>query len=274
MRMTQRSMVSAAALIVCTQILPAQQQSNNAGPTVYGSSVSYHVPDETRGAFETWLKDKYRKYAEAMLKEDPTIQSVSVTRVIYGGVKEPEANFYITMFQSKVPEPRTAMQNKVCQQLFGKSYADFSREAYPLRKRLGQTLSRRMTGAAGGTAPVEGDVIRLDYKKVAAGRMGDYMQLERDYTPLREAQVKAGKMKSWSMNAVVLPQGTEREYDAYTVHTGKDLEQILTWGSGQAALAAQLNPPFNAAGMAMRANDIAKTVRAETRVYVMRVARN
>ena len=77
-----RTMIAASTLIL-TQFLPAQQ--NNAGPTTYASSVSYHVPDETRGAFDAWLRDKYRKYGEAMLKEDPAIQSMSVTRVISAG---------------------------------------------------------------------------------------------------------------------------------------------------------------------------------------------
>jgi len=268
MRIT-KTMIAASALIL-TQFLPAQQ--NAAGPTTYGSSVSYHVPDETRIAFETWLKDKYRKYAEAMLKEDSTIQSMSVTRVIYGGVKEPEANYYSTMFQTVVPKPRTEVQDKVCQRLFGKSYADFIRESFPLRQRLWQTLSRRVTATA-TTNVAEGDVIRLDYKKIAPGRTGDYFQLEQDYLPLREAQVKAGKMKSWSANSVVLPQGTEREFDAFTVHIGRDLEQVLSWGQGQASIAAQLTPPINLAAMAVRTNDVAKTVRVETRVYVMRTAR-
>jgi len=260
----------AASTLILTQFLPAQQ--NNAGPTTYASSVSYHVPDETRAAFETWLKDKYRKYAEGMLKEDPTIQSMSVTRVIFGGVTEPEANYYSTTFQTVVPKPRTELQDKVCRQLFGKSYADFLREAYPLRKRLGQTLSRRVTGTPTANT-VEGDVIKLDYKKITPGRMGDYFQLEQDYLRLREAQVKAGKMKAWAVSSLVLPQGTEREYDAFTVHIGKDLEQVLSWPQGQAPMAAQLSPPLNLAGMTMRANDVSKTVRSETRVYIMRVSR-
>lgn len=274
MRSMNTTLAGAAALFLGAQFLPAQTPANNAGPTTYASTVSYHVPDETRGAFETWLKDKYRKYAEALMKEDPSIQSMNVTRVIYGGVHEPEANFFISTFQNKVPAPRTAQQNKVCQQLFGKSYADFVREAFPLRKRLGQTLTRRVTGASNGSPAVEGDVLRLDYKKIAPGRMSDYFQLERDYVPLREAQVKAGKMKSWSLSSVVLPQGSEREYDVFTAHTGKDLEQILSWGSGQSAIAAGLSPPLNLAGLALRANDVSKTVRSETRVYLMRVARN
>ena len=127
----------------------------------------------------------------------------------------------------------------MCQQLFGKSYPDFIREAYPLRKRLGQTLSRRVTGTAVANA-AEGDVIKLDYKKITPGRMGDYFQLEQDYLRLREAQVKPARMKSWSVSSLALPQGTEREYDAFTVHIGKDLEQVLSWAQGQAPMAAQL----------------------------------
>jgi hypothetical protein len=113
----------------------------------------------------------------------------------------------------------------------------------------------------------------LDYKKITPGRAGDYFQLEQDFLRLREAQVKAGKMKSWSVSSVVLPQGTEWEYDAFTVHIGRDLEQVLSWGQGQAPIAAQLTPPLNLAAMAVRTNDVAKTVRAETRVYIMRASR-
>jgi hypothetical protein len=166
-----------------------------------------------------------------------------------------------------VPKPRTELQNKVCQQLFGKSYADFIQEAFPLRKRLGQSLTRRVAGTTGANA-AEGDVIRLDYKKITPGRTGDYFQLEQDFLRLREAQVKAGKMKAWSVSSVVLPQGTEREYDAFTVHIGKDLEQVLS-GVSQALIAAQLT---RRCGMALRTNDVAKTVRSETRLCHASVA--
>jgi hypothetical protein len=119
----------------------------------------------------------------------------------------------------------------------------------------------------------EGDVVRFDFKRVTPGRMGDYLQLERDYERLRVAQVKAGTMKGWGLHTRVLPSGSDHEFDAYTVHVGKDLDQVLNWGRGTNEIAAKLDPPFNITGMVMRATDLQKIVRGETRVVVLVVQR-
>lgn len=271
MRIRFRMFAAAVAVAsIATQLLPAQQQQQQ-NPPIYLSTGSYHVADENRAALDSWLKDKFRRLVEGIMKEDSTLRSVTVTRVIYGGVQEPEANYYIQYANEGIPKPRTAIQNKVAQQLFGKSYADFNAEARPLRKRLGQTLSRRQFGTP--PSAEEGDIIRIDFKKIAAGRMGDYIQMERENLRLREAQVKAGKMKAWSTSTLVLPVGTEREFDAYTTHTAKDLAQSINWNQGSTAINAQLNPPVNMTAATMRANDLSKTVRGQTRVVVMVVRR-
>ena len=44
-------------------------------------------------------------------------------------------------------------------------------------------------------------------------------------------------------------------------------------GSRPGSDGGTVDPPLNLAGMTMRANDVSKTVRSETRVYVMRVSR-
>jgi len=166
-----------------------------------------------------------------------------------------------------LPKNQQEIRDKVARQLFDKSYDDFLAEARPLRKRLGQTLSLRMAGTPVNIS--EGDVLRLDYKRVTPGRMQDYVRLERDYERLRVAQVEAGSMKGWSMATLVLPGGTEREYDAYTVHIGKDLEQALTWGRKTGEIASKLNPPFDLTSPVMRSAELQKIVRGETRLVVM-----
>jgi hypothetical protein len=230
-------------------------------------SVSYHVPEESRIQYETWLKDKFRRFAEAMMKEDSNLKYVIATRVIFGGVKEPEANAFVSYGIQGFPKPLGPRGDSVAKQMFGKSYEDFVSEARPYRKRLGQFLSARITGTPMNVA--DGDVIRLDYKRITPGRMQDYVQMERDYLRLREAQVKAGAMKSWSMSTLVLPGGSERDFDAYTVHVGKDLEQVMNWGRDTMSIAAKLDPPFNLIGPALRQDGIEKTIRGETRVVVM-----
>jgi hypothetical protein len=192
---------------------------------------------------------------------------VIATRVVFGGVKEPEANAFISYATEGIPNARTEMRNKVAKQLFDKSYEEFLAEGRQYRKRLGQTLVTRMAGTPLDIA--EGDVLRLDFKRITPGRMQDYVQLEREYERLRAAQVKAGSMKGWSMSTLVLPGGTERDFDAYTVHTGKTLQDVLNWSRGMNEIAAKLDPPLNVVGMAMRGNDVQKIIRSETRVVVM-----
>jgi hypothetical protein len=201
------------------------------------------------------------------MKEDASLRSVLASRVIFGGVVEPEANAFISYSTEGVPKPGLEMRNKVAKQLFDKSYEDFLAEARPLRKRLGQTLSMRQAGTHRDIG--EGDVVRIDYKRVTPGKMRDYVQMERDYERLRRAQVDAGSMKYWMMASLVLPTGTERELDAYTIHVAKDLEQVLTWGRNTDQIAARLDPPFNLADMTTRGSELQKIIRGQTRVVVM-----
>ncbi len=258
-----------AATAAITLTLTAQQ--GNPPPPVFYSTTSFHVADENRVAYQAWLKDKYHRFAEALIKEEPSITAVSVTRLIYGGVIEPEANFYVTTIRQGYPKPMMELQDKIAKQLFGKTYQEFLAEARPMRKRLGQVLTRRWAGTP--PALEEGDLLRIDFKKVTPGRMGDYIQLERDNERLRAAQVKAGSMTGWSMNTLVFPGGSGNAYDAFTVHTGKSLQQLMTWGQNTASIAATLDPPFNVAGLAMRGNDLQKIVRSEVRVAVLVVRR-
>lgn len=257
------------ALLITAAVVSniATAQPADSAPQIFTSTVSYHVADESRAPYEAWLKDRFRRFADGLMKEDTTLKYVIATRVIFGGVIEPEANAYVSYGGEGIPKSRAAMQDKVARQLFDKSYEQFLAEARPYRKRLGQTLSARMAGTP--LAVAEGDVLRFDFKRVTPGRMQDYVRLERDYERLRLAQVKAGSMKGWTMATLVLPGGSEREYDAYTVHTGKDLEQVLNWGRRTNEIAATLDPPFNLVSAAVRGNDLQKIVRGETRLVVM-----
>lgn len=236
-------------------------------PSTYSSAISYHVPEETRAAYETWWNDKGRKLAEGILQEDEDVLGIFLGRVIFGGTVAPEANYYLTTFSKNVPKNHESAFEKISQKLWGKSYESVMREAYPLRKRLGQTLSRSFASAF-RVSPEEGDVVRLDHKKITPGRFSDYVQLEQQYQPLRAAQVAAGNMKIWRAWDVVLTAGGDREFDAFTMHVFKDLASSLNWNRDAAALAAKLNPPIDYAGLVSRANDTSKTTYGETRVIV------
>ena len=58
---------------------------------IYTTTSSYHVLNETRLSYEGWLKDKYRRFAEGVMKDDNRVLSFTVTCLIYGSVKELEA---------------------------------------------------------------------------------------------------------------------------------------------------------------------------------------
>ena len=267
--MTRTVLATLAAIAALPSVLIAQQ--GNAAPPIYISATSYHINDEHRTDYETWLKTRYRKYAEELMKRDSSVVSVLATRVIFGGVIEPEANAYVSIARNNYPRPNPELSDKIAQDAFSKSYADFLAEARPLRKRLGQVLVRRVVGTPASFE--EGDLMRYDFKKVTPGRMGDYVQLERDYERLRAAQVQAGNMTGWGMFVLMLPGGTEREFDAYTVHTGKTLEQVMTWGQNTGPIAAKLDPPFNLTGLAMRAPELQKIARSEVRLVVLGLRR-
>ncbi len=266
--MTKSVNILAATAVFATFL--SAQPTAPANP-IYASTITYHVPDETRGAYEAWAKDKTRRMMEGLMKEDPAIQLVLLTRLIYGGTREPEANYHLTILTQGVPKNRAALQNQVSQKLFGKPYSEVIREAFPLRKRLGQTLARQWAGTPMNLA--EGDLIRIDRKKVTPGRMGDYLQTEQQLQKLREAQVADGKMKSWSSWSLVLPAGTDREFDAFTSHVSKDLEGTLNWNQGSLAIGNKLSPPVNGTALSVRAADLAKTVRGDTRMVVMIIKR-
>src|SRR3954447_16017133 len=79
-------------------------QTAGSAPQLFTSSVSYHVEDGSRAAYEQWLKDKFRRFADGMMKEDPALRSVIATRVIFGGVKEPEANAFVSFMTEGIPK--------------------------------------------------------------------------------------------------------------------------------------------------------------------------
>lgn len=265
-------LLATAAVLSAQSITPAPGASP--GGNQFMTQIAYRVNEESRPAYETWMKDKYRRLVEALFKEEPELRTVILTRTVFSERLENGPNYYLSYMTSGIPKSRTGLQDKVSRQLFGKSFAELQQEVIPMRKRLAYTLQRLMasTPAAGGRAE-EGDFLATDCKKITPGRTGDYVQLERDYQPLRAAQVNAGRLKSWAMWVQTLPNGTDRACDAFTTHIAKDLEQAVTWNQGSAALAGQLTPPINLAGLATRTVDVAKTVRSEGRVVVMVVRR-
>jgi hypothetical protein len=152
------------------------------------------------------------------------------------------------------------------------SYDEYMHKARALRTRVGQVLSQNL--ATEGTDPIrEGDLIRIDYMKIAEGRAADYYNMERvDYRPLHAQRIKDGGMKRWSLFAVRLPTGENRTYDAYTTQVFPDLAGALA-PTRYSELARKAAPDKNIAAMPERRRTTRKLIRGELRRVVVVVSR-
>lgn len=69
--------------------------------------------------------------------------------------------------------------------------------------------------------------VRVDYMKVAPGKVAEYVDLERKiWKPIHEARMKAGIIASWSLYSVEYPYGTNAEYSHATVNIYDDFNKM------------------------------------------------
>ncbi|MDH5382940.1 MAG: hypothetical protein OEW75_18945, partial [Cyclobacteriaceae bacterium] len=86
------------------------------------------------------------------------------------------------------------------------------------------------------------NVFVLNYMKTKPGRsVSEHTQVERDiWLPVHEARVKGKSMTGWGVYNMMLPFGSEREYQCATLDAYLDMEQFLT--SEYAKYFAQVYP--------------------------------
>jgi len=173
---------------------------------VFSSSTFYHVEDAQRQAYVDFTKNQSRKLFEALIQENQAIRGIVVTEVTYGGNPEPRANFVLSILSDGPPAPPASF-DPVVRKALGMSYDEYMHKARALRTRVGQVLSQNVVTE--GTEPIrEGDLVRIDYMKIAEGRAADYYNMERnDYRPLHAQRIKDGGMKRWSLYAAASPPG-------------------------------------------------------------------
>jgi hypothetical protein len=112
--------------------------------------------------------------------------------------------------------------------------------------------------------------VRVDYKKIEAGKAADYVANERKYyKPLWQAAVDAGAMRGWSVWGVRFPGGTDREYGFTTVQFFDKFEQLE--GNPSRGLWEKVHPNVKATDIYPQMNAISKTVRSEVLALVENV---
>lgn len=106
-----------------------------------------------------------------------------------------------------------------------------------------------------------GHVARVDFAKIAARNMAEYINMERTiYKPLREDQLAHGTLTAWSVSRVVYPGGTSRAFDAYTLQAAKDFPGLQTAIAGGAAQFMKVHPNQNLVAITNRNNEIKEIV--------------
>jgi len=220
---TLKSTLLAACLTAAgVSVISAQ----NAKPLYYTSTFS-HVEDAKRDENLEFTRKIQSKYFDGLVKDVAEVRSVSLTEVIYGGNPEPRGNFVVTIVTEGPPHPDPAVTEAIYKKTTSMSGSEVRAKTASLRSRVGQILAVNL--AREGTEPLkEGDIIRVDYMKVAEGRGPDYTNLERsDWQPLHAQRIKEGTMKRWSLNVLRSPTGEARPYDAYTVQIFSSLDQAM-----------------------------------------------
>lgn len=69
----------------------------------------------------------------------------------------------------------------------------------------------------------------IDYMKVAPGMHADYLAMEKAWKKIHQHNIKAGKILSWNLSAVVSPSGANTEYNYVTRVTFKNAEQFASF---------------------------------------------
>jgi hypothetical protein len=70
--------------------------------------------------------------------------------------------------------------------------------------------------------------VSFTYMKTAPGKYNDYLNLARTISkPLQEYQVQQGKQLGWYLYEVLMPTGSEAEYNIIGVNVNTDMQQLL-----------------------------------------------
>ncbi|HEX4948957.1 MAG TPA: hypothetical protein VFZ34_19925 [Blastocatellia bacterium] len=104
--------------------------------------------------------------------------------------------------------------------------------------------------------------VRVDYKRIEAGKNADYVAHERKYyKPLWQAAVDAGTMRAWAVWSVRFPGGADKEYGFTTVQFFDKFEQLE--GNPSRGLWEKVHPNVKSADIYGQMGAISKTVRSE-----------
>jgi hypothetical protein len=241
---------------------PAQQPTS---PT-WALSRALKVEPAKTAEFEKFYRDTVKKYHAAQ-KAAGSELGWTLSKVVLPNGTDADVNYVSTSYFDKFPpldeEPSASAIEKA-----GTTPEKFRTAVQMLRTLVRTTVSRRLE-TLGPREP--GDFVRVDYMRVAPGKSADYINLEQTvYRALHERRRKEGILKSWSLNAVVFPGGSDRKYDFFTTNAVKSSADLGGIGSGYTTLFAKVHPDLNLVAVTNRTQEL-RTIVATRVLHLMEV---
>ncbi len=214
-------------LVPVMQGLPvAWAQQAAPSQTLWGFTRARKLKPGISGAnYEKFIMTTMKQFQE-LRKAEGRMASWSTSRLVFPQYEQADHHYISTVFTTKVPdiELDTAVEDATLKKM-GSNWEKFSSTLNEMSTGVWARVASRLESV--GT-PAAGTVFRVDYLKIAPGRMNDYLRIEREiYKPIREMQVARGPMTYWALSRVLFPGGENREYDCYTVQAGKDMQALM-----------------------------------------------
>jgi hypothetical protein len=252
-----RSAVRITLMLMVAAGLQAQQ--------VYTVSRAFKVKPGQAAEFEKFVMGFGQKYHQVR-KDTGTEAGWVLLRLVSPSGEEAPYHYVSTSFHTTFPEldrdPAIAA---------ALTKLDMTQEQFTARLNAVATTVRRTVNVridSVGEMAV-GDYVRVDYMKVLPNHGAEYVDMERRiYKPIQEQRVKEGIIKGWSINAWMLPGGSERPYQFFTTNVVKDSQGLGSMRRGyNSELFAKAHPNLNYMATTTRMSELRDIVRS----YLMRV---
>jgi hypothetical protein len=197
---------------------------------VYALHRAYKVDLARRAEFEKFFLGTIKKFH--MARKDAGVEmGWNLTKVVLPAGEEASYHYISTAFSEKFPalDPSPADLAPFIEKA-GSTPEKFRESLFGLGTLVRIALSSPVE-RLGEIEP--GDFLRVDYMKVPPGKGADYVAMERTvYKPLHERRIKEGHISAWTLNAVIYPGGTQRDYDFFTLNAVKKSDGFGAMNSG------------------------------------------
>jgi len=201
------------AVAFCVPALAQMQQEGAAG---YRTFACFKVKPEKSNEFRTWAASDLHKYAKSRV-DSGVLSTWFLLRSVYPqGVSADCDYLTISTYPSSPPEPLGPEVPDGALKRAGLSMT--GQQFFDRWDSLATIVSSSLfqNRASVGDPPSKGNYLVLNYMK--ATDVDDWIAFEKKvWQPVAQELVKDGRSTGWSLNAQVLPGGTDLKFQGVTV---------------------------------------------------------